>query len=331
VQNNVASFGGDKTRVMIFGQSAGAINTCALVASPLAHGLFSSALMESGNCAAETLSDRYTEGNVVVNTTNCASASDIVACLQNAPVSSILSNGGVTYSGNLLVSLLFTNSDPKKTDNLPYGPTVDRYVLDDKPEGMIQAGKHNHVPLIVGTNSKELAAYVSPSTINISNCADYSSLVAAVMPSHATQLLAAYPCNTADPASGNNQFIKILTNAFFTCSSRRALRGAAATQTEPVYRYLFTHGQASHGAEVPYVFDSFGVIPYTPAPAEATLSQQIQAYWVNLAASGNPNSAGLPTWSAYNPTADNALQLETPIANTSAIDSAGCDFWDTLQ
>ena len=55
VQDNAAAFGGDNTHVMLFGQSAGAFNTCALVASPLAHGLFSSALMESGNCAAEQL------------------------------------------------------------------------------------------------------------------------------------------------------------------------------------------------------------------------------------------------------------------------------------
>src|SRR5262249_61679796 len=52
VKHNIAAFGGDPARVLVFGHSAGAIQTCALAASPLAAGLFSRALMLSGNCSA---------------------------------------------------------------------------------------------------------------------------------------------------------------------------------------------------------------------------------------------------------------------------------------
>jgi len=48
VRDNIAEFGGDPAKVMIFGESAGSLNVQALLASPAAAGLFSAAGMESG-------------------------------------------------------------------------------------------------------------------------------------------------------------------------------------------------------------------------------------------------------------------------------------------
>ena len=52
VQNNVGGFGGDPGNVTIFGQSAGAFGVNAMMASPLAHGLFRRAIVESYPCSA---------------------------------------------------------------------------------------------------------------------------------------------------------------------------------------------------------------------------------------------------------------------------------------
>ena len=48
VPDNIKAFGGDPENVSIFGQSAGAVDTGLLMASPLARGLFQRALIESG-------------------------------------------------------------------------------------------------------------------------------------------------------------------------------------------------------------------------------------------------------------------------------------------
>ena len=50
VQRNIAAFGGDPRRVMLFGTSAGGGSICALMTAPAARGLFQRAAMQSRLC-----------------------------------------------------------------------------------------------------------------------------------------------------------------------------------------------------------------------------------------------------------------------------------------
>jgi para-nitrobenzyl esterase len=63
VQRNIQSFGGDANNVTVFGESAGAHNTLALLASPLSKGLFHKAISQSGYTTSAPLDDAYNHNN----------------------------------------------------------------------------------------------------------------------------------------------------------------------------------------------------------------------------------------------------------------------------
>lgn len=55
IQKNIANFGGDSDNITIFGESSGAHNVVALLASPIAEGLFHKAIIQSGSLHTESI------------------------------------------------------------------------------------------------------------------------------------------------------------------------------------------------------------------------------------------------------------------------------------
>lgn len=66
-RENAGAFGGDPERVTIFGESAGGHNVAALLASPLAEGLFDRAIIQSGSVASYPVAEAEGRSGEAVN------------------------------------------------------------------------------------------------------------------------------------------------------------------------------------------------------------------------------------------------------------------------
>ncbi len=318
VRRNIGAFGGDPDRVMVFGESAGAVDTCALVASPLAKDLFSRALMESGGCVALPLAQAEATGEGVVSKAGCASAADVAACLRGLSVDAIMAAGGTT--ANVVAAGLGT-----------YGPVIDGYALKGQPEVTIAAGEHNKVPMVIGSNSDETSTYVPA----VPTCEQYAADVQSLYGAIASSALQQYPCDQY--ATPQKAYIALTSDARFICTARRDARSFAKGQQEATFRYLFTHGVdtpqgkangAFHGLELLWVFQDLNVSGYTPSQGELALADAMLQYWTQFAATGDPNADGVPQWPQYSAEDDPYIALDDTIKAENSYHSAQCDFWD---
>jgi para-nitrobenzyl esterase len=144
VQNNIANFGGDPTKVMIFGESAGGINVGNLLTTPLAAGLFQRACIQSAIPVVNTYSDSKTKGiNYVADFTTTGNDVQKIAYMRSLPSDSLVKNETSPLSGGAV--------------QLAWQPVIDNLVFSNYPLQTIQSGVYNKVPLIIGSNADEMS------------------------------------------------------------------------------------------------------------------------------------------------------------------------------
>ena len=331
VHDNIAEFGGDPMRVMMFGQSAGSSNVQALLASPAAQGLFASAGMESnvlpGNLLGTSVTDAYPFYANFAHLVNCDTASDVLACLRAVPANTIV-----------LTELL-----PGQFSSY-FSYNLEPNVLPEDPFNKLQR-LGSPVPLLIGSNSDEQAASEDPSLALDAN--GYATLLQTqfdpLVAGAGNTILSLYPA--LFDTTPRYTHIDVETDYHFTWETRNLARAVAGSQRPAVWRYLFTHRyetdpslnrlRAFHTAELNFVSGNFAKVsyagvPYTPSAAEVTLSKEIIGYWTRFAATGDPNGAGATSWLRYDAN-ENLLQLDDSIVNLpGGYRNTQCDYLATI-
>lgn len=334
VRANIGGFGGDTSRIAIFGESAGGVGVCDLMVSPLARGLFAAAIMQSGSCLAAgavpivdqprgALPPAADQGRRFAAAIGCADAPDVAACLRGKPVDAVLA----TLPGE--VGILKPGAET-------YGPIVDRHVLAEAPADAFAGGREHPVPFLLGANADEGTVFLSDA-MKAMTAAQVEALVRALYRDNADAVLALYPPSSY--ASPGLAIADITGDIGFVCPARRTARRHAG-HGHPAFLYHFTYVSAIarqlglgafHGSEIPFVFGNTGQGGGTRLPpAVQALSDAMRGFWVNLATHGAPGTIGGVAWPAYDAVADVGLRLDTPPGIETGWRDAKCDLWDAV-
>lgn len=289
VKKNIAAFGGDPNNVTIFGQSAGACITAALVGSPVAKNLFQRSISQSGAwgglTAARMTTREAAEQRTVAALTQQQVTVNTLAELQALPVEKVsaLRNQGIM---------------------------VDGWIVPEDLSKTFAEGRQNKVDVLLGSNGNEGGSFGGGGAQT--TLASWSSGAVQRWRDLGQFGLLAYPAKTDDEAKAFAS--RPQTDGIWWYMRLFADQQAKIGKAAYVYQFTRTpasapgktNGGPSHAAELAYMFnnlDKMREVPDNSDPAvvsqsapDLKLADQMSSYWVNFARTGNPNGPGLPNW-----------------------------------
>ena len=281
IQRNIRAFGGDPARVTIAGQSAGAMSVHALIASPLAKGLFHRAIAESGGSAIG--------GGPPGGRTFADAEADGVKFAQAKGANSLTELRALSWQKLM---------EPVPNTPFRFSLVPDGFLLPEPVQRIYATGKQQDVPLLTGSNKHEGGGLPNPTA----TADQFQKQARQRYGDLADEFLGLYPAATDEQArtSQNESSFDRARVAMYLWARQRN----RASKT-PVYTYYWDHTLpgpdaerfgAFHTSEVPYVLNTLAMSDRPFTDADHRIADMMSSYWANFAAMGDPNGKGLPAW-----------------------------------
>ncbi|KAJ6543585.1 sterol esterase [Mycena vulgaris] len=277
VQEHIAAFGGDPTRVVIGGPSAGAVSTAFFLLSNKRFQpteLFRGAFMLSGSpLTTGTVADGQPDYDGLVAANNCTGSTDTLECLRRVPFDAFMASVNQTTNTFSFSSL----------QNI-WRPRVDGDVVVHDPLVSVTRGLYTKIPIMTGDSDDEGTEF-SLSTTNITTNEEFMSYIhsnylPSATPAQIAKISALYPDDPTQGSPFDTGTANALTPEFkrlaafqgdyvFLGARRFFLQHASVTQNAWSWLNKRTKSTpligAAHGSDVPVWFpaanstDTFGM------------------------------------------------------------------------
>ncbi len=313
VRDNIANFGGDPGRVLVFGESGGGQKVSTLLAMPPAKGLFHRAVIESGPGVKMNSLDYATKvGDMVL--AELGIKPDSIMDIQSLPLGRIMAAQGAVNRklGGFIPGMI-----------AGFSPVVDGVSLLQNPFDPVAPEVSADVPVLIGFNRTELTLFAAgdPAAFTLDK-AGLHQRIQSLVGDRAEAAIQAFRSDYPNENSTGLYFL--IASAYPTVAfTSKIAEHRAALGKAPTFVYEFTWEtpilkgklRSPHTIEMPFVFDNVSdplVQRLTgSAPDIFPLAERVSGAWAAFAATGSPNSKGFPHWPAYSAADRNVMMIDS--------------------